>query len=324
MRADRLLSILLLLQTKGRLTAADLARRLEVSERTIYRDLDALSAAGIPVYAERGPNGGLALDEGYRTDLTGLTELEAGSLMASRSADPLADLGLGQSLEGAILKMAASLPRLQRAGVERMRRRIHLDAAGWFQFEEPVPHLHTLQEAIWQERRLRLVYRRSDGGWVKRLVEPYGLAAKAGIWYLVGLTLRKTVIYRVSRIQEASLAEGHFTYPTDFDLATFWQGWSSQFEASLGHYQATLRVAPGSTPALQTAFGERIHDLLAQSGRPDDQGWCTIQVPFQSFDQARSLVMGLGTLVEVIEPAALRQAIIEQSVHILDFYGRSP
>src|SRR5688500_17436724 len=132
--------------------------------------------------------------------------------MAFRSAYPLADLGLGQSLEGAILKMAASLPRLQRAGVERMRRRIHLDAAGWFQFEEPVPHLHILQEALWQERRLRLVYRRSDGGWVKRLVEPYGLAAKAGIWYLVGMTLRKTVIYRVSRIQEASLTDGHFTY----------------------------------------------------------------------------------------------------------------
>jgi predicted DNA-binding transcriptional regulator YafY len=320
MRADRLLSILLLLQTNGRTTAADLARRLEVSERTIYRDLDALSTAGIPVYAERGPNGGLALDEGYRTDLTGLTEWEAGSLMASRSADPLADLGLGQSLQGAILKLAAALPRLQRAGVERIRQRLHLDSAGWFQFEEPVPHLHTIQEALWHERRLRLVYRRSDGGWVKRLVEPYGLAAKAGIWYLVGMTLRKTVVYRVSRVQEAEMTDGHFSYPAAFNLSTFWQEWSRQFEGSLGQYQVTLRVAPGSTVALQAAFGERIHDLLAQSGRPDDQGWCTLHIPFQSFDQARSLIIGLGTTVEVIEPTALRHAILEQAAQLLAFY----
>jgi predicted DNA-binding transcriptional regulator YafY len=324
MRADRLLSILLLLQTKGRLTAADLAHRLEVSERTIYRDLDALSAAGIPVYAERGPNGGLILDEGYRTDLTGLTESEAASLMASRAADPLADLGLGRSLEGAILKLAASLPRLQREGVERIRQRLHLDSAGWFQFEEPVPHLRTVQEALWQERRLRILYRRSDGGWVKRLVEPYGLAAKAGIWYLVGMALHKTIVYRVSRIQEAELTDGRFTYPPDFNLAAFWQEWSTQFQANLGHYEATLRVAPDSTPALQTAFGERVHDLLANAGRPDDQGWCTIRVPFQNFDQARSLIMGLGTKVIVLEPTALRHAILEQATHILAFYQTPP
>lgn len=324
MRADRLLSILLLLQTKGRTTAAELARRLEVSERTIYRDLDALSAAGIPVYAERGPNGGLALDEGYRTDLTGLTEWEAASLMASRTADPLSDLGLSQSLEGAILKLAASLPRLQREGVERIRQRIHLDSAGWFQFEEPVPHLRTLQEALWQERRLRLLYRRSDGGWVKRLVDPYGLAAKAGIWYLVGMTLHKIVIYRVSRIQEAEITHGRFTYPPNFNLATFWQEWSSKFQASLGHYEVTLRVAPDSTPALQTAFGERVHDLLAHASRPDEHSWCTIRVPFQSFDQARSLIMGLGTKVEVLHPAALRHAILEQATQLLTFYNRTP
>jgi predicted DNA-binding transcriptional regulator YafY len=244
--------------------------------------------------------------------------------MASRAADPLTDLGLGRSLEGAILKLAAALPRLQREGVERIRRRIHLDSAGWFQFEEPVPHLHTLQEALWQEHRLRLLYRRSDGGWVKRLVDPYGLVAKAGIWYLVGLTLRKITIYRVSRIQEAEITAGRFTYPPDFNLAAFWQEWSGQFQASLGHYEATLRVAPDSTPALQAAFGERIHDLLAHAGRPDEHGWCTIRVPFQSFDQARSLIMGLGIKVEVLEPASLRHAILEQATHLLTFYNRTP
>ncbi len=302
------------------MTAGELAQRLEVSERTIYRDLDALSTAGVPVYTERGPNGGCVLDEGYRTDLTGLTESEAGSLLASRSADPLADLGLGKSLEGAVLKLAAALPRMQREGVERMRQRIHLDAAGWFQFEEPTPYLPTIQEALWQERRLRLIYRRADGAWVKRLVDPYGLVAKASVWYLVGAMNRKVAIYRISRVQEAEMTESHFQRPADFDLATFWQGTFRQFEASLGEYRATLRIAPGSEPALQAAFGERVHELLAQAGRPGDQGRYTLSVTFQSFEQARSILLGLGSQVEVLAPPELRESIVALAAEVVAFY----
>ncbi len=207
MRADRLLSILLLLQTRGRITAGRLAEMLEVSERTIYRDLDALSAAGIPVYAERGPGGGCALTDGYRTNLTGLTETEIRTLFVPGVHGPLADLGLGRVLEDALLKLMAALPSVHRHDAQRVRQRLLLDAAGWFRGEEPVPYLHTVQEAIWQDRALMLTYRRPDGVNTERLVDPYGLVAKASIWYLVALdrAAAEMRVFRVSRITEAAV-----------------------------------------------------------------------------------------------------------------------
>src|SRR5690606_27871578 len=154
-----------------------------VSERTIYRDLDALSAAGVPVYAERGPNGGCSLVEGYRPTLTGLDEQEIRGLFITASQGPPADLGLAARLRRAVLKLLAALPAARRFDAERARQRIMLDAAGWFRTEEPVPHLGTLQAAVWQDLRLDIVYRRPDGGVSQRRVDPYGLVAKASIWY---------------------------------------------------------------------------------------------------------------------------------------------
>ena len=192
MRADRLLSILLLLQTHGRLTAGILAARLEVSRRTVLRDMDALSAAGVPVYAQRGGGGGWSLLDSYRTDLTGLTELEAQALFAAAPAPALHDVGLGRAAEAALLKLLAALPAHQHLGAAHTRQRLYIDGVGWGPRTAAAPHLHTLQEAVWRDRKVRIRYERSDDLYdprppevVERLADPLGLVAKGHAWYLV-------------------------------------------------------------------------------------------------------------------------------------------
>ena len=185
MRADRLLSILMILQARGRVTAQQLAEELEVSVRTVYRDMDALSAAGVPVYAERGPGGGCSLLDSYRTTLTGLTRDEVRALFMLSIPAPLAELGVGQELKAALLKLSAALPASRRYDEAHVRQRIHLDSVGWSETVEPVPHLRTVQQAVWEDRKLQLTYRLPFEAQAEWLVEPYGLVAKAGTWYLV-------------------------------------------------------------------------------------------------------------------------------------------
>ncbi len=323
MRADRLLSILLMLQTGGRITAQELAERLEVSGRTIYRDLDALSAAGIPVYAERGPGGGCALLEDYKTDLTGLNEAEIRTLFMSGAAGPLADLGLGRALEDALLKLLASLPSATRRDAERARQRLHLDAAGWNRPEEAVPHLRTIQEAVWQDRQLCLVYRRGDAAQaVERLVEPYGLVAKATVWYLVGASEGEVRVFRVSRMADARLTDTTFSRPKDFDLAAYWTEWCSQFKAGLPRYPVTLRVSPEGTNLLPHALGEGVRAIIERAGSADTAGWRTLSLHFESLENARSRLLGLGTTVEVIEPAELRESFLTLTRELAAFYAQ--
>ena len=230
MRADRLLSILLLLQTRGRMTARELAEQLEVSERTIYRDIEALSTAGIPVYAERGPGGGCTLLDGYQTRLTGLTEAEVRALFLLNMAGPLADLGLSKALDDALLKLSAALPAAQRHGAEQVRQRIHLDTTE-SQGEETMSHLQTIQEAIWQDRKLVLTYCESNGTLSQQLVEPFGLVSQANAWYLVGAVVGERQVFRVSRVQAVSMTEEQFTLPASFDLPLYWAEYRSHLTA---------------------------------------------------------------------------------------------
>ncbi len=320
MRADRLLSLMLLLQTRGRMTAQQLADELEVSERTIYRDLDALSLAGIPVYAERGPHGGCALLDNYRTSLTGLTEAEVTALFTAILPNPAQDLGANQTLQQAVLKLTAALPARQQDQADEARRRIHLDPAPWFQPMEPAPHLAVVQAALWQQQKLRLLYRRADGNWVKRLLSPYGLVAKTSIWYVVGETMRSVQVYRVSRIQEAILTDHAFVRPAQFDLAAFWQDWCARFEASQSGFPVTLRVHWNQANELIPVFGEGIHQTLAAAGEPDEQGYLTLKLTFGGADEARRALLGLGATVTVVEPAELRQELIEQAQMLLMHY----
>ena len=222
MRADRLLSLLLLLQTKGRVPARELATLLEVSERTIYRDLDALSAAGVPVYTDRG-RGGCLLTDDFRTTLTGLTETEIRSLFISGTLGPLTELGLAKALDAALLKFVSTLSLANRRDVERVCQKMYLDTAGWFQSPEAVPYLPAIQAAVWQEYKIRLNYRKADGTLVDRLVDPYGLVAKASIWYLVGAVDGEVRVFRVSRVQALAPTDEPSERPQEFDLAAYWR-----------------------------------------------------------------------------------------------------
>lgn len=244
MRADRLLSILMLLQTKGRMTAHDLAEQLEVSERTIYRDLEALSMAGVPVYTERGPGGGCALVDGYQTRLTGLTETEVQALFLLNIAGPLADLGLGRALDDAMLKLTAALPQSSREHADFVRQRFHLDTTWWYHTDEPTSCLQILQEALWRDRKLLLFYHEDDGAWSERLAEPYGLVSKAGVWYLIASCHDEKCVFRVTRIHQATLSDESFMRQQDFELASYWSDYCAHIETNRPNYATSLRLAP--------------------------------------------------------------------------------
>jgi predicted DNA-binding transcriptional regulator YafY len=237
-------------------------------------------------------------------------------------AGPIADLGLGKAGEDALLKLLAALPTVYRRNAERARQRIHLDAAGWFHSEEEVPYLQVVQEAVWNERRLRLTYQRGDLDLVERLVDPYGLVAKASIWYMVAASAGEMRVYRVSRIQAVEMTEEGFGRPADFDLRAFWAQWSAEFEKSLWRYPVTLRVAPGAVLILTHVLGDWVQALVKQADPPDAEGWITLSLLFEGLPQARSRLLGLGTMVEVLEPQELRDSLAEFAARIAIFYGQ--
>jgi predicted DNA-binding transcriptional regulator YafY len=337
MRADRLLSILLLLQTHDRLTAGTLARRLEVSPRTVLRDMDALSAAGVPVYAQRGGGGGWSLLDAYRTDLTGLTELEAQALFAAAPAAVLHDVGLGRPAEAAFLKLLAALPARQHEGAAHARQRLYVDGAGWGQHTGESPHLHTLQEAVWQDRKLRFTYERSDNVYdprppevVERLVDPLGLVAKGRAWYLVaavegdggdGSVGRDVRAYRVSRIRAAEIVEQPCARPPDFDLGEYWEGATARFKANVPRYDVTVRVSPAALPLVRKTHHyhharEDEHGAAcaaggaaAAGGGGDAEGWTVVPLRFEVEEEAVPYVLRFGGELEVVAPPTLRQTV---------------
>lgn len=322
MRADRLLSILLLLQARGQMTAQQLSEELEVSVRTIYRDLDALSAAGIPVYAERGPGGGCALLDSYRTTLTGLTQDEVRALFMLSIPTPLAELGVDQELRAALLKLAAALPDTRRHDEERTRQRIHLDPEGWFETREPVPYLQTIQQALWRDRRLAITYRLPFEAKASWLVEPYGLVAKGDIWHLVCSRGGYMRVYRVSHVLDAAITPETFARPADFDLVAFWRAWCAQVEQNRPYYPVTVRIAPEFLAWLPYYFGTQIHDQAARAGPPDAEGWVTLTLPFETLEDARARILGFGRAVEVLSPRALRNAVLDFATQIASLYTR--
>jgi predicted DNA-binding transcriptional regulator YafY len=322
MRADRLLSIMLLLQAHRRLTAGDLARRLEVSERTIHRDMEALGVSGIPVTAERGAGGGWSLLEPYQTGLAGLTglnEAEIQALFLAKPASLLADLGLNQAAEAALIKLFAALPAFQRRGAEYARQRIYIDTTGWRQVEEPNTWLSTLQEAVWEERQVRLVYRRNDDTEVARVVDPLGLVAKGNIWYLVAGVEGELRSYRVSRVVEVVPVPVPCRRPPDFDLEAYWKESAGQFQATLPVYRVTVRVAPELIRRL--AFSLRFA-RIEKTGPAGEDGWQEVVIRFQTAQEASEHLLGFGTQTEVVEPPELRAGIIEAARATLEFYRK--
>jgi predicted DNA-binding transcriptional regulator YafY len=242
MRADRLISILLLLQIHRRLTSHELATRLEVSERTIHRDMEALSIAGIPVFSERGTGGGWSLVEGYRSNLTGLSEAEVQALFLSRPAGLLNDLGLDKASEAGMIKLQASLPLPHQREASVAQERIHIDLTGWNNTKEAVPMLPTLLEAVWHERKLVITYNRGECDAVERVLAPLGLVAKGSAWYLVAGIEDTIRSYRVSRVQSAEMLEERCERPAGFDLAAYWKQSAVEFKNQFPRYEVTIRV----------------------------------------------------------------------------------
>ena len=323
MRASRLVSLLLLLQTRGQLTAAELARELEVSVRTVHRDVEALSESGVPIYAERGPHGGIRLVDGYRTRLTGLTADEAEALFLSGIPGPAAELGLGTVVTAARLKVLAALPAELRGRATRLVERFHLDAAGWFQTGEPVPHLAALSEAVWGEGRVEVDYERGEGQ-VTRTLDPLGLVLKAGVWYLVARADGEPRTYRVSRVAAVRPLEERFERPPKFDLPSFWSESSAAYEREAPRIDIKVRVNPERIDNLRGAVGGRVVDAAERLDEADPEGWLRLRLRLKWPDEAPAMLLAAGASVEVLEPVEVRDRLIRAAKRIVERYEAAP
>jgi predicted DNA-binding transcriptional regulator YafY len=310
MRASRIVQLLLLLQTRGRLTAAQLAEELEVSVRTVYRDVDALHAAGVPLYGEAGHAGGYQLIEGYRTRLTGLTENEAESLFLTGLPGPAHELGLGAEVAAAWLKLTASLPPELRDRATRIQQRFHLDAPTWYAEPDDTPALAAAADAVWRERRLHIHYHRWRAPTeVTRTVDPYGLVLKAGRWYLVAASKRIST-YRVAQIQSLTVLDEGFQRPAGFDLTAYWADYLTDFDTRRHVDTATIRISPDLRERLVDTVEPAFQRAVAETASPPDEtGWVTAVVPIEKPDHAHRLLLGFGADIEVLAPASLRERI---------------
>ncbi|NES27686.1 WYL domain-containing protein [Micromonospora terminaliae] len=326
MRASRLVSLLLLLQTRGRMTAQELADALEVSVRTVYRDVESLGAAGVPVYADRGPAGGYQLLEGYRTRLTGLTAPEAEALFLAGMPGPAADLGLGPVVAAAELKVLAALPGELADRGGRARQRFHLDAPGWFRHPEPTPHLTALARAVWEDRLVEMRYRR----WrapreVTRTVAPLGVVLKAGRWYLVARCDDQVRTYRVGAVLDVAVSDERHERPADFDLADYWREWTERYERDVYRDHARIRLTVAALEFMPYVFPpEMSRGARAAAGEPGPDGWLETTVPIESVRHAHTELLKLGAEVEVLEPAELRERLAATAHAMARLYPGAP
>lgn len=321
MRADRLLSLLMLLQTRGRLSAARLADELEVCERTIYRDIVALSTAGVPVYGEAGHDGGYQLLESYRTNLTGLSEGEARALFMLNMPGPLARLGLSQELKAAMLKLTAALPESRRLDEERVRQRYYIDSSWWGQSEQPLPLLQTIQQALWEDRKLAIAYIPLFDVQIEREVDPYGLATKSGSWYLVFGHGDRVRARLVADLLDARLCAEKFVRPAEFDLGEFWRIWCAEEEQRFSGYPVTARITARALPAVVHRFGAGVRDQLADA--PEGEDGCRIlTLYFRGIDDAHDRLLPFGSGVEVLSPYTLRARIADTVDQTARLYGK--
>lgn len=325
MRADRLLSILLLLQNGGKLSSRELAERLEVSERTIVRDMDALSAAGIPVYAERGSLGGWMLAENYRTSLTGMNRQEMLSLLMTQHSHVLGELGIPKRHhEAAYQKLLASSPVPVRQDAEMIRERLHIDGAGWHVSGESFPLLSVVQEAVWGQRKLEMCYRKSDsdtdyaaGTLPRRTVHPLGLVAKRNVWYLVAEENGELKTFRISRIAEAAVLEETFRRPPGFSLSGYWEQSTADFKSALPRYPATISITEQRLARLKR---ERYVKVLLAKPEDAHPGWLSVDVEFNTLESACEILLACGREAEALHPQELRELVRAEAAAIAALY----
>jgi predicted DNA-binding transcriptional regulator YafY len=323
-RADRLVSLVLLLQARGHVTAAALARELEVSVRTVYRDLAALSAAGVPVLTESGPGGGCALLDGYRFPLRGLRPEEAEALLILGVPSALGELGLDGAAAAAHRKIRVTAGQREPDGGGSPAL-VHLDMPRWFRGDEQVPHLRTLAEALRRHRRLAIAYQPADSAGrsaATRKVGPLGLVNKAGTWYLVATSSGGRVsVFRAGRIASATILDEPSDRPADFDLALFWDRWSAEFTTSRPRLPVRLRASPQALAAFGEIFGDDARPVLDAAGPPDELGWQAVTLSFEHELAAAYRLAGFGGLVEVLSPPSVRTLLVAAAQGILDRYG---
>jgi predicted DNA-binding transcriptional regulator YafY len=321
MRAGRLLSIQMLLETRGRMSARVLAQALEVSIRTLYRDVDELASAGVPIYAERGRAGGFALMPGWKPTLTGLTPAEAQAVFLSGLAGPAADVGLGPQVARARLKLLTALPAAWREDAERLSARLYLDPVDWYREADATPALSTVAAALWNERQLSLRYE-SWQRTASRVLSPLGLVLKAGAWYLVAAQSDQARTYRVSNILEAEMLDTRARRPRGFDLAAYWQASVRRFETQLIRGEATvLATAAGLKQLAQ--LSSAVSRRLQQVAPPAAAGArVRLRIPIESIEHATTQLLRFAPEVEVLAPKALRQATAERLRRALALYRR--
>jgi len=312
MRAARLIKMVLLLQSRPSMTAGELARELEVSERTITRDAQALSEAGVPVYADRGRAGGYRLIGGYRTRLTGLARGEAEALFLSGVPGALREMGLEDAASAARLKVSAALLPSLRDASRTAAQRFHLDAPGWFRETATPALLPAVAEAVWDDRRITARYRRGEQH-VERELEPYGLVLKAGVWYVCARVAGPEGSFRVYRIDrftavEASASGERFSREEDFDLPGFWEERAEEFTRSILRAEVVVRLSPEGIRRLPYAVDPVAarEALAAGCSSPDAHGWVTVTLPVESEEVAHTQLTGLGPEAEVMSPEPLR------------------
>ena len=315
MRAERLLSLMLLLQAKGQMTAMQLSKALYVSERTIYRDIEALGLAGIPIYTQDGRGGGVALEENYRVSLTGLNKSEVQALFVAGASAPLDDLGLGQASESTLLKLLANLPSLHQAEAERVRQRIYIDPDDWFALRQAPSFLPLIQEAVLSDAVLNIRYQRTNGETFEREIQAYGMVAKSSVWYLIGSHEGKFRSYRVSRLVDIVAASTSFTRDPNFKLIPYWQANTQSFMDSLPKYSIHLAVKASHRNTIAN------HPLFSASDFTpmDDPDWLEFTTIFDTQEQAVMALIGLARDIRVLAPSDLQIALLEYARDVYEW-----
>ncbi len=319
MRADRLLAVVMLLQTRGKMTTQTLADELDVSRRTILRDIDALSIAGIPVYTDGGHGGGVALDENYRVTLTGLKESEIRSLFISNNNQLLKEVGLGAAAESSLLKLSAALPSAHQPSVDYIRQRIHIDPLWWWHEAQPLSFWDDLQRAVYEDFCIQVRYENYEGEISERVLEPYSLVAKSSIWYLIGKRDCELRTYRVSRFHSVRVLDAHFQRDAHYDLGRYWGEHLQEFTEVLTEYSFTLRMHNSRLMFAKWLTPGRFK-IIEDVG---DDGWLTARIHLESLDLAKMLVFGMGTQAVVLDPPELHEAVIQTARDLLAVQNQS-
>jgi predicted DNA-binding transcriptional regulator YafY len=319
MRASRLLSILTTRQAKGHVTAQTLADECGVSLRTIYRDVDALSEAGIPVYSVQGSSGGYRLLDGYRVRLNGLSSTEADALFLAGLTRQASDLGMGAVAASARAKLVAALPEGMRSGA--MKARFYFDAPAWFAEPETLQHLPAIADAVWNQHPIKMRYRSRTTD-KERQVEPLGVVLKGGAWYLVAQLHHDVRTLRISRICEMTVLEGRFEYPSGFNLEAHWMESIRRYEEDLHPNRADIRLSPRGLDLMAEFLPPYIRSGAVISEQADGRGWRQVSVSVGSIEHAAMEMLRFGREVEVVGPPELRAEMANIIGALVEIYQR--